>query len=132
MDDKLFALPVSNIYDDAKICWGSSRPSRFKHNTLSSYIMHSINVFWTDDFNNDLVSNMYDNNIPEFGNSAECEHIFQRWSDLSMEDVLGIEFDRVQDRDLTFRDVCKQSYEQNPIPVTEFHLSKFFKEIFSE
>jgi hypothetical protein len=132
MDDKLFALPVSNVYDDGKICWGNSRPARFKHNTLSSYIMHSINVFWTDDFNNDLTSNLYDNDIAEFGRLDDCDKIYQLWADLSMQEVLNIEFDKVKGCDLTFRDMCAQSYNQNSMPVTEFHLSKFFKEIFSE
>lgn len=132
MDDELFTLPVSNIYDDGKICWGNSRPARFKHNTLSSYIMHSINVFWTDDFNNDLTSCMYDHNIAELGTFIDCESFFAAWSNLSMEEVLGLEFDLVNGKNLTFRDMCNQYYSQNTASVTQFHLSKFFKEIFSE
>jgi len=132
MDDRLYSLPVANLYEDGKICWGNSRPKRFEHNTLSSYIMHSINVFWTDDFNNDLTSCMYDSGIPEFNSYGNCDQIFESWSHLSMEEVLNIDFNNVEGNDLTFRDMCNKYHDKDTVSVTQFHLSRFFKDIFSE
>jgi len=124
MDDELFYLPITNLFPDGKVCWGSSHPTRSSHSTLSSYIMHSINVFWTDDFNNDLTSCM------DVYGGYTCDQMFESWSHKTMEEVLDTEFQSI-DNGLTFSNVCSL-YNTKKEPATNYHLSQFFKDIFAE
>jgi hypothetical protein len=134
--DQLYALPVTNIYPDASICWGSFHPINDpeKYNNFSAFVLDAINGFWTDTFNNDLTTMITEYFPKEMGCHIYSNEFFASWAKLSMEEVLGLSYralDVHQFGDCTFGDLVNY-FDKNTALLDRtkdaghVELSKFF------
>ena len=130
-DDRLYSLPVTNLYGNGGICWGHNIPIRQPGQSLSAYVLNSINVFWTDEFNNDLVDNVINYPPKDWQPSDSVESTYAYWETLSMDDVLNTGFNSEDILDTTFGAECKKYYHksQNSEESTGYHLSNIFRNI---
>ncbi len=140
-NDPLFALPLPNIYSSSEICWGDGdNPYVPKHLGTSALIMHAINVFWTDTFNNDLTEEMGPSRLPkgfgvdqsanEFwdGSFKEIVEIFEAWGQKSMDEILDMQFNLPKSGHFTFSDLAKQLTPKVTEP-TANTLAMFFRKV---
>lgn len=55
MSDKIYDLPVTNLYEDSSICWGGGGDIQLKHNeSISNFAFRAFNSFFTMQTNTDL------------------------------------------------------------------------------
>ncbi len=135
MDDMLYSLPLPNLYEDAKICWGDVlyHMPRTSYASLGAYLLDAINGFWTGWFNNDLIYLTADIVLP-YEASGRCEtadSYLCEWSKMSMEDVMSENFSREV---TTVGQQCnslKAYWNAQQVTVNKNTLSRFFKEIVS-
>lgn len=132
-DDELFALPVTNLYGDARICWGSNIPVYKEYGSLSSFVLDAINGFWTDTFNNDLVAMIMDHPPFELRGHFMCNEFFEDWSKLTMDDVLSLTFGSLLGHEFensTFEAIAEsfenKIHKNNENSEGHIELSKFF------
>lgn len=93
-EDTLYALPVTNIYPDGAICWGSFHPiyDTNRYDNFSAFLLDSVNGFWTDMFNNDLTTMITEYSPEELRGHIYSNEFFASWSRLSMDEVLALNF----------------------------------------
>lgn len=138
-DTPLLKLPLTNIYDNHQICWGSSLMSPKKYSNFSSYILGSINSFWISRFNNDLTCNIGSLDLGSFSSTRDY---LEMYSKLSMEEVLSADLAKVELynengtlKDFTFGEFCEKMNKTESINMTPAdnsnRVSKFFKELTS-
>jgi len=135
MDDMLYSLPLPNLYEDAKICWGDVlyNMSRTSYASLGAYLLDAINGFWTGWFNNDLTYLTGDILLPyeARGRCDTADSYLSEWSKMPMEDVMSESFSQ------EVRTVGQQCNLLNlfvnaqQVAVNKNTLSRFFKEIVS-
>ena len=133
-DSPLYCLPLPNLYDDDKVCWGSSMISLNNFQNFSSYILGSINGFWTSRFNNDLVTKI---GSLELGSYSFTREYLELYSKLSMDEVLSADFEvatSTSGLELTFGSYCEMQNslsEHNKTKVSNSanKASKFFKDL---
>ena len=134
LDSYLYCLPLPNLFDDDKVCWGNAHIPRSHFQNFSSYILGSINGFWTSRFNNDLVNNV---GTLELGSYSYTREYLDLYSKLSMDEVLSADFTIATNSrgvELTFGSFCDaanaQAESQNNLNNNSANkASKFFKDL---
>lgn len=131
VDDSLYYLPITNLYEDGQICWGNALMRKRKdYNSLSSYIMDAINSFWVGEFNNDLTALI--GNSPYFDETF-TDSALETWSKKTMEEVLSADYEML---DTTvgelFEHFNRISKQLNKTDNNKYQLSKFFMELANE
>jgi hypothetical protein len=132
-DSVLYCLPLPNLYDSNQVCWGNALTPVTYFQNFSSYIIGSINNFWTSRSNNDLVCNV---GTLELGNYSYTRQYLELYSNLSMEDVLVADFAPYEwgGNIVTFGDYCEKiNFEsERSAKLTKSssnRASKFFKDL---
>lgn len=133
-ESPLYCLPLPNLYDDQKVCWGNSLITPERFNNFSSYVLGSINMFWTSRFNNDLTCNV---GTLDLGSYSYTRQYLELYSNLTMEQALQADLSVAIDRrgnEITFGSFCDLVNSQSELNRLETmknpnKASKFFKDL---